>query len=72
MVTYLDENGDSWISWSDDLIGGLPAGTETKANLITTAANSTFIKGTFNAVLYNTGFTRKAILTDGEFYLKPQ
>jgi hypothetical protein len=71
-VSYLDDNAFSWASWSEDLVAGLPAGTETKANLTITEANSTSIKGTFNAVLYNTGFTKKAVLTEGEFYLKPQ
>ena len=71
-VSYLDDNAVSWVSWSEDVVAGLPAGTETKANLTITEANTTSIKGTFNAVLYNTGFSKKAVLTDGEFYLKPQ
>ena len=71
-VSYLDDNAVSWASWSEDLIAGLPAGTETKANLIITESNANSIRGNFNAVLYNSGFTKKAVLTDGEFYLKPQ
>jgi len=29
-VSYLDDNAVSWTSWSEDLVAGLPEGTETK------------------------------------------
>jgi len=43
-VSYLDDNAVSWSSWSEDLVAGAPASTETKLNLIITESNATSIK----------------------------
>ena len=69
---YYDENGVFWLSWSDDFIPAIPPGTTTSAGVTVTAAGSSGIRGTFSGVLYNSDFSKKLIITEGDFFLKMQ
>lgn len=67
---FLDGNGKSFQSWSDDFISVLPAGTPTNGRLIFTEATSVYLKGNFSATLLSQDYLTRIDITDGEFYVK--
>lgn len=69
-IVYIDENGKSYLSWSEEFAPALPVGTETKAQLNVTEATTAYLKGNFSGVLYNNDYSVKFSVTDGEFYLR--
>jgi len=69
---YYDEAGVFYMSWSDDYAAVLPAAVESNMKLTITAATSTELKGVFSGVLYNSDYSKKLVITEGDFYLKVQ
>ena len=58
------------MSWSDDFVAVLPAGTPTNARLVITEATSTYVKGNFSGTMLTQDYLSKLDITEGEFYLK--
>lgn len=69
-LVYKDENGNDYLSWMEEFAPALPAGTETNAVIKITEATSGGFKGNFSGVLYNSDYSVKLKITDGEFYAR--
>jgi hypothetical protein len=69
-LAFYDETGKFFMSWGDEYLSLMPAGSVADARLTITESTSAYIKGTFSGTLFTSGYTSKITITDGEFYLK--
>ena len=69
---YYNEAGEFYTSWSEDFNAAIPAGTENNMKITITAVTSTSLKGTFSGVLYNADYSKKIVITDGDYLIKLQ
>ena len=67
---FYDANGKFFMSWSDDFVSLLPAGTPINGRLILTEATSSTLKGNFSGTMVTQDYQSKVDITEGEFYLK--
>ena len=67
---FYDANGKFFMSWSDDFLLLIPAGTPTNSRLVLTEATATTLKGNFSGTMTTQDYLTKLDITEGEFYLK--
>ncbi|MFT3750146.1 MAG: hypothetical protein QM768_17645 [Agriterribacter sp.] len=69
-IVYLDESGNTYMSWPEEFVPAIPPGTKIDANLKITDATSEYLKGSFSGSLYNSDYSKEFSVTEGEFYLR--
>ncbi|MCC6286899.1 MAG: hypothetical protein IT249_03355 [Chitinophagaceae bacterium] len=69
-IVYIDESGNTYMSWPEEFAPAIPAGTKIDAKLKITEAASTYLKGNFSGSLYNNDYTKELSISEGEFYLR--
>lgn len=69
-LAFYDEAGKFFMSWGEEFLSIMPAGSTADARVVITEATSEYIKGNFSGTLFSQGYTSKITITDGEFYLK--
>lgn len=69
-LSYFDEQGKFYTTWSEEFIPAIPPGTEVNSKIKITEANDHHIKGIFSGVMYSDDYSIKLVVTDGEFYVE--
>jgi hypothetical protein len=70
IISMYDEVGEFYMSWDESTLPIIPQGTITNNIMVVTSFATGAISGKFSGTLYNQNFTKKKVITDGEFYVK--